>query len=51
MKSERAPFAAEVAVLSYSPAPPRLIHTVAGQASMSLKKITLLNLEKTIATE
>ena len=50
MKSERAPFAAEVAVLNYSPAQPSLIHTVAGLASMNLRLTTLLNLEKTTAT-
>jgi hypothetical protein len=51
MKSALVFSAAEGAVLNFSQAPLNLIHTVAGQASMSLKKITLLNLEKTIATE
>jgi hypothetical protein len=50
MKSAREPFAAEDAVLSFSLAPLNLILTVAGQASMNLKKTTQLSLEKTTVT-
>ena len=50
MKSVKAPFAAVVVVLNFSPAPPNLIHTAVGLAFMNLKQIMLLSLEKTTAT-